>query len=58
MFVVFVSGSLVVGMMCVVFGFGSLVDGIGCIVFVVGRVRYIEFVVHIGWKSMFGWEGL
>lgn len=60
MFVVFVCGSLVVGMRCVVFGFGSLVDGIGCIVFVVGRVVHIEFVVHIGWKLMFvynvGWE--
>jgi hypothetical protein len=48
-------------MRCVVSGFGSLVDGIGCIVFVVGRVVHIEFVVHIGWKSMFGynvgWEG-
>lgn len=61
MFVVLVCGSLVVGIRCVVFGFGSLVDGIGCIVFVVGRVVYIEFVVHIGWNSKFvyniGWEG-
>ena len=61
MFVGLLCGSLVVGMKCVVFGFGSLVDGIGCFVFVVGRVVYIDLVVHVGWKLKFvyniGWEG-
>lgn len=55
-YVVFVSGSLVVGMRYVVFWFSSLVVGIGCIVFVVGRDGYIEFVVRIGRKWMFGYN--
>lgn len=54
---VFASGSLVVvGIRYVVFGFSSLVVGIMCIVFVVGRDEYIEFVIHIWWKSMFGYN--